>query len=160
MPGLQKMTNGGLGFLRKLYKENPAMPFRQILPIYNEMARTKGWRCICSSGTIGYHLSKMGLYKIGSRAISIDIESACHRKIRHKIELNANGKAELTKIFGVSVQNVSQALLFSRNSPKAHKIRDAALKNGGKLLEIKEIETTETIKILSSKGEVEKIVTL
>lgn len=80
--------------------------------------------------------------------------------MKQKIELNANGKAELAKIFGVSIQNVSQALLFSRNSPKAHKIRDAALKNGGKLLEIKEIETTETIKILSSKGEVEKIVTL
>lgn len=38
------------------------------------------------------------------------------RKTRQKIELSAKGKAMLAKTFKVSVQNVSQALLFKRNS--------------------------------------------
>ncbi len=80
--------------------------------------------------------------------------------MRQKIELSASGKANLAKIFGVSIQNISQALLFRRNSAQAQKIRESALKNGGKLLEIKEVENSETVKILNSHGEVEKVVTL
>lgn len=34
------------------------------------------------------------------------------KKIRQKIELDAEGKAKLAKAFGVTVQNVSQALRF------------------------------------------------
>lgn len=80
--------------------------------------------------------------------------------MRQKIELSASEKANLAKIFGVSIQNISQALLFRRNSAQAQKIREFALKNGGKLLEIKEVENSETVKILNSHGEVEKVVTL
>ena len=54
------------------------------------------------------------------------------KKIRQKIELDAEGKAKLAKAFGVTVQNVSQALRFKRNSPTAFQIREAALKNGGR----------------------------
>ena len=44
------------------------------------------------------------------------------KKIRQKIELNATGKAKLAKAFGVTVQNVSQALLFKRNSHRPAKL--------------------------------------
>ena len=47
------------------------------------------------------------------------------KKTRRKIELGAKKKAEIAKTFGVSIQNVSQALLYKRNSLKAEKIREA-----------------------------------
>ena len=66
------------------------------------------------------------------------------KKIRQKIELNATGKAKLAKAFGVTVQNVSQALLFKRNSSQACQIREAALINGGSLVQI--IDVTDELK--------------
>ena len=82
------------------------------------------------------------------------------KKIRQKIELDAEGKAKLAKAFGVTVQNVSQALLFKRNSSTAFQIREAALKNGGRKLDIYDVtdETKRQVKILDSKGNVKAVI--
>ena len=82
------------------------------------------------------------------------------KKIRQKIELNATGKAKLAKAFGVTVQNVSQALLFKRNSSQACQIREAALINGGSLAQIIDVtdELKRIVKVLDSKGNVKEII--
>lgn len=81
------------------------------------------------------------------------------KKIRQKIELNAAGKAKLARTFGVTVQNVSQALLFKRNSSQACQIREAALINGGSLVQI--IDVTDAVKrvvkLLDAKGNVKAV---
>lgn len=81
--------------------------------------------------------------------------------MRQKIELNAAGKAMLAKTFKVSVQNVSQALLFRRNSEQACKIREAALINGGNLVQIIDVtdELKRIVKVLDSHGNVTGVVT-
>lgn len=86
----------------------------------------------------------------------IDME----KKIRQKIELNAKGKTKLAKTFGVTVQNVSQALLFKRNSVQACKIREAALKNGASLVQIVDVtdEVKRAVKILDAKGNVKAVI--
>ena len=78
--------------------------------------------------------------------------------MRQKIELNPEGKAELAKAFQVTVQNVSQALLFRRNSPQAVRIREAALSKGGRLVEIHEVSQPRTVKVLNQRGELVKAV--
>lgn len=76
-----------------------------------------------------------------------------------KIQLkNKTDRELIEKTFGVTSASVSQALNFRRNSPNAKKIRAMALKLGGKYL--KESESKEEIKILTSKGEVKKIITI
>lgn len=82
------------------------------------------------------------------------------KKIRQKIELGAAGKAKLAKAFGVTVQNVSQALLFKRNSPQACKIREAALVNGGTLVQIVDVtdEVKRRVKVLDAKGNVKAVI--
>lgn len=82
------------------------------------------------------------------------------KKIRQKIELDATGKAKLAKTFGVTVQNVSQALLYKRNSSQACKIREAALKNGGSLVQIIDVtdEVKRVVKVLDVKGNVKAVV--
>lgn len=82
------------------------------------------------------------------------------KKIRQKIELGAAGKAKLAKTFGVTVQNVSQALLFKRNSVQACKIREAALKNGASLVQIIDVtdELKRQVKVLDSKGNVKAVI--
>lgn len=81
--------------------------------------------------------------------------------MRQKIELNAASKAMLAKTFKVSVQNVSQALLFRRNSEQARKIREAALINGGTLVQIIDVtdEVKQAVKVLDSHGNVKKVIT-
>lgn len=81
--------------------------------------------------------------------------------MRQKIELSASGKAMLAKTFKVSVQNVSQALLFRRNSEQARKIREAALINGGTLVQIIDVtdEVKQAVKVLDSHGNVKKVIT-
>ncbi|WP_370789543.1 hypothetical protein [Bacteroides nordii] len=83
------------------------------------------------------------------------------RKTRQKIEVSAKGKAMLAKTFNVSVQNVSQALLFKRNSAQACRIREAALINGGILLQIIDVtdEVKRAVKVLDSKGNVTGVIT-
>lgn len=80
--------------------------------------------------------------------------------MRQKIELGAKKKAELAKTFGVSVQSVSQALLYRRNSLKSEKIREAALVNGGTLVQIIDVtdEFKKGVKVLDAKGNVIKTV--
>ncbi len=80
--------------------------------------------------------------------------------MRQKIELNAAGKAMLAKPFKVSVQNVSQALLFRRNSEQARKIREAALINGGTLVQIIDVtdEMKQAVKVLDSHGNVTRVI--
>lgn len=82
------------------------------------------------------------------------------KKIRQRIEMDAKGKAKLAKTFGVTVQNVSQALLFKRNSVQAAKIREAAIKNGASLVQI--IDVTDTmkklVKVLDAKGNVKAVI--
>lgn len=126
MPGLQKMTNEGLWFLRKLYKENPEMPFKQMLPIYNKMAKSVGWRCLRSSGTIGYHLATMGLYQRGSRTPLPDSKRGLEI-----IELNTNSRKIIMEMFGVSSANLSLILRHKRNGKNAESIRNKAIELGG-----------------------------
>lgn len=82
------------------------------------------------------------------------------KKIRQKIELGAAGKANLAKTFGVTVQNVSQALLFKRNSVQACKIRKAALINGGSLVQIIDVtdELKRQVKVLDAHGNVKAVI--
>lgn len=83
------------------------------------------------------------------------------RKIRQKIELGTDDRAELAKVFGVSMRNVSQALAFERNSLQAAKIREAAMTKGGRLLEINDVTDTarRPVKVLDSKGNVKTVLT-
>lgn len=72
-----------------------------------------------------------------------------------KIVLDAKGKQELAKAFGVTVANVGLALLYKRNSNQSERIREMALQKGGRMIEEREIEKpTKKIKILDSKGNV------
>ena len=81
------------------------------------------------------------------------------QKTRQKIEANAALKAQLAKTFDVTVQFVSQALLFGRNSDTAKRIREAALKNGGVLLNITVSDTPQqTVKVLDSHGNVTQVI--
>lgn len=82
-------------------------------------------------------------------------------KIRQKIELNAAGKAKVAKMFGVTVQNVSQALLFKRNSTVSFQIREAALMNGGSLVQIVDVTDAlkRAVKVLDSHGNVTGVIT-
>ena len=83
------------------------------------------------------------------------------KKTRQNIELSAKKKAAIAKAFGVSSQSVSQALLFRRNSPNAVRIREAALANGGTLVQIIDVtdELRKAIKVLDAKGNVVKTIT-
>lgn len=82
------------------------------------------------------------------------------KKIRQRIEMDAQGKAKLAKTFGVTVQNVSQALLFKRNSVQAAKIREAAIKNGASLVQIVDVTDAlkRQVKVLDSKGNVKAVI--
>lgn len=82
------------------------------------------------------------------------------KKIRQKIELDAKGKPKLAKAFGVTEQNVSQALLFKRNSVQACKIREAALKNGASQVQIVDVtdELKRQLKVQDAKGNVKAVI--
>lgn len=82
------------------------------------------------------------------------------KKTRQKIELSTKKRAEIAKTFGVTSQCVSQALMYRRNSPKAEKIRIAALANGGTLVQIIDIteEFKKAVKVLDAKGNVVKTI--
>ena len=82
------------------------------------------------------------------------------KKPRLKIELSTEGRISLAKTFDVTIQNVSQALLFRRNSITAQKIRQAAMQNGGKMIELHEVDVKESIKVLDMKGNVKKVITV
>lgn len=79
-----------------------------------------------------------------------------NEKTKIRIELNAAGKAKLAKLFGVTTQCVSSALLFRNHSIQSHQIRVAAIENGGRLVEMKDVteDFKKTVKVLDSKGNV------
>lgn len=128
MPGLHKMNHAGLHFLLKLYENNPSMPFSQMLPIYNKEAKARGWVCLRSSGTIGYHLTTMGLYQRGTRTPQPDPKRGLEI-----IELSTANRKALMTMFGVSSAHLSLILRHKRNGNKAEGIRNMALKLGGTL---------------------------
>ena len=157
------MNRCGLTFIKEQFKTNPSISFIKLKETYNEEAMKRGWRKIKSAGTIAYHLSVMGMYTPCSRNYVHD--TVCEMRkagVRREIELNAKGKAALAKTFGVTVQSISLALLFRRNSAQACKIREAALKNGGSLVQMIDVtdELKRAIKVLDSKGNVKEVITL
>lgn len=78
------------------------------------------------------------------------------QKTRQKIELSTKKRAEIAKTFGVTIQSVSQALMYRRNSTQSEKIRMAALANGGTLVQIIDVteEFKKAVKVLDAKGNV------
>lgn len=82
------------------------------------------------------------------------------KKMRQKIELDAESKKKLAKTFGVTGRSISHALLFKRNSPQACKIREAALINGGSLVQIIDVtdELKHQVKVLDAKGNVKAVI--
>lgn len=76
-------------------------------------------------------------------------------KTVQKIELSTAGRAKLAKMFGVTSQCVGQALHFKSNSAQAHQIREAALKEGAKLVQIVDVteQVKKSIRVLNAKGE-------
>lgn len=126
MPGLHKMNKAGLQFLRKLYDNSPEMPFAQMLPLYNNEATKRGWTCLRSSGTIGYHLTTMGLYRRGTRTAQPDPKRGLEI-----IELSTANRKVLMEMFGVSSANLSLILRHKRNGNNAENIRKKAIELGG-----------------------------
>lgn len=154
MPGLKKMTNEGLQFLRKLYLENSEMPFKQMLPVYNEEAKRQGWKCIHSSWTISYHLIALGLYARGTRD-----PKPVSRKGLEIIELETEARKKIMEAFSISGPSLSLTLRRKRNGKNADAIRTMALELGGKLFVRVGIEVKPT-KVLDSKGNVTGVITL
>lgn len=78
------------------------------------------------------------------------------KKIRQKIELDYEGKLKLARMFNVTHRSVCYALDFSRNSPQAAKIREAALAGGGKLVQIVDVTDSvrRPVKVLDAHGNV------
>lgn len=129
MPGCSKMNRAGLQFIRKLYQDNPEMPFAQMLPIYNDNAIRNGWGCLRSSGTIAYHLTSMGLYRYRERIIS-------NKDFGHRmVKVSTSVKKEMAKKFSVSNIAIWDALNYRTQSKLANEIRAWALNHGGKLFE-------------------------
>ena len=126
MPGFHKMNHAGLQFLGNLYKEKPGMSFKQMLPIYNKEAMMRGWRCLRSSGTIGYHLTVMGLYQRGTRTALPD-----PKRGMEIIEIDSNGRKTIMNEYGVSSANLSLTLRHKRNGKNADSIRNRAIELGG-----------------------------
>lgn len=81
-------------------------------------------------------------------------------KTNQKIEAAAAVKAHLAKTFGVTIQFVSLSLLFRRNSDTARAVREAALKNGCRLVKMVDIteENHHSIKVLDAKGNVTRVI--
>ena len=144
MPGLYKMNHAGLQFLRETFKKDTNIPFAQLLTIYNDEAKVRGWMCLRSSYTISYHLNAMGLYRSSTRIVA-------NTDFGHKlIKTSTKVKKELTVRFEVSNVAVYDALRFKTQTKLANDIRAWALNHGGKLFEEKEnpYEFKATIKLI------------
>lgn len=129
MPGLYKMNHAGLQFLRETFKKDTSIPFTQLLIIYNNEAKVRGWMCLRSTYTISYHLSNMGLYQNNTRIV-VNSDFG-HKLISASIKL----RKELAVRFGVSNVAVLDALRFKTQTKLANDIRAWALNHGGKLFE-------------------------
>lgn len=72
-----------------------------------------------------------------------------------KIIVNRGVAQELAKTFAVSDRAVNYALTYVSQSPRAEKIREAALQMGGQVYELRLAEperTQKPIKVLDQKG--------
>ena len=76
-------------------------------------------------------------------------------KTVQRIELSTAKRAKLAKAFGVTSQCIGQSLHFKSNSAQAHRIREAALKEGGKLVQIVDVteQVRKAVRVLNAKGE-------
>lgn len=72
------------------------------------------------------------------------------------IKIGKEKVSELAKMFGVSERAVAYALKYERNSPISEKIREAALKIGGKMMQ--EVDTHKVVKVLDSHGNVTQVI--
>lgn len=74
-------------------------------------------------------------------------------KTKIRIELDAAGKKKLAKLFGVTTQCIISALLYRRNSLQSQRIREAAIENGGRIVEMKDVTDNfkKAVKFLDSK---------
>lgn len=135
MPGCSKMSRAGLLFLRETFMNNPNIPFTQLLALYNMKAADRGWRRLKSSGTLGYHLTVMGLYKYNTRHIVPHEKKGCGF-----IKASTKLQEEIATKFEVTTRTVRSALKYETNSPSAKIIRAYALNHGGKLYEVKLVE--------------------
>lgn len=75
--------------------------------------------------------------------------------------IELKGKEKRQKIadhFGISLANVSQILRFKREGPNAEAIRKMAEENGG--VRLTSDDTPKQVKVLDSKGNVKKVVTI
>lgn len=139
MPGLHKMNNAGLQFLRETFKKDTSIPFTQLLVIYNNEAKVRGWMSLRSPYSLSYHLNTMGLYRKNTRIVS-------NKDFGHKlIKASLMVKKELAIRFGVSYETVCNALKFQTQTKLANDIRAFALNNGGKLFEEAENPYKEAI---------------
>lgn len=66
--------------------------------------------------------------------------------------------AYLAKVFSVSKGAISLAMSFKRNSLEAGRMRHVAVSQLGGILLTDEEKKVQSVKILNSKGEVEKVV--
>ena len=74
-----------------------------------------------------------------------------------KIIVSRGVAQELAEMFEVSHRAVCYALTYVSQSPRAEKIREAALQKGGQVYELRLAETERTqkpIKVLDRKGNV------
>ncbi len=152
MPGLHKMNNAGIQFLCKLYKENPNMSFKKMLPVYNDEAKRQGWRCIRSSWTISYHLIALGIHVRDTRD-----PKPVPRKGLEIIELETEARKKIMETFSISGPSLSLTLRRKRNGKNADAIRKMALELGGKLFVRAGVEVKPT-KVLDSKGNVTGVI--
>lgn len=72
------------------------------------------------------------------------------------IKIGKEKVSELAKAFKVSERAVAYALKYERNSPTSEKIREAALKMGGKMMQ--EVEIHKVVKVLDSHGNVTQVI--
>lgn len=126
MPGLHKMNCFGICFLKEQFRKNPSVSCSELKRIYNNRAKTMGWKILKSPGTVRYHLQKAG-FKINS------IRKPYNSEDMGEILMKHGGRRELAEKFNVSEVTVRDALKFRTHSKVANMLRKAALEMGGVL---------------------------
>lgn len=133
MPGMSKMNNAGLVFLKDAFRDDPNITSIKLLLKYNEQAIKRGWQILKSSGTIRYHLNMMG--------IKLNYAMGPHPAYgMAKILMDYGVKRKLAEKFKVSEVTVRDALKFKTKSRMANMLRKAALEMGGVLKDAKTLK--------------------
>lgn len=135
MPGFSKMNRAGLVLIRELFIANPNMPFTKLTHLYNEESKKRGWKQLRSSGTIGYHLGKMGLYKNKDR-----IPEPNNEFEKKLIKIKGGLSKAMQKEFSISNVTVSSAMRYKTQTKLAQTLREYALTHGGELYIIEKVE--------------------